>query len=290
MPFQFKKSETPEKAVRRVCREHLGRARARLRHPDHPAAIHGVRKEIKKLRSVLRLIREEIGRTIYCKSIKSLRQAASQFAASRDARVMCQAFRELSAGRAGQFPRIGAALANHARREARHFRRGNSAMLAKRLLLKTDRRVEDLKIKAVGWAAIESGLRESYRRGRAVQERVQRQPLPEYFHRWRKHVKDLWYYFRLLKPAWPAEVRSLMDELDRLGEHLGDDHDLTLLQEFIAAHLSASDGESEELNRLILARQKELRSAALALGDRVYAESPTALCRRLKTHWKHWRK
>lgn len=290
MPFQFKKSETPETAVRRVCRERLGKARARLRHPDHPAAIHGVRKEIKKLRSVLRLIREEIGKATYRKGVKSLRRAASQLAASRDARVMRQAFQKLAGGPAGRLARIERVLDKHVRREARHFRRDNSAWLAKRQLLKTDRRVDRLKIKAAGWKAIEAGLRESYRLGRACRERVRRAPLPDHFHRWRKHVKDLGHCLRLLQPAWPAEVRALTEDLERLGEHLGDDHDLAMLQEFVAARLPANDEQAGELKRLIAARQNELRSAAMGLGDRVFAEAPAAFCRRLETHWNDWRK
>ena len=51
MPFRFKKSESPAKAVRRVCRERIGAALGGLRKGGRPAAVHGVRKEIKKLRA-----------------------------------------------------------------------------------------------------------------------------------------------------------------------------------------------------------------------------------------------
>ncbi len=52
MPFQFKKKESPAKAVRRVFRERIGAARQRLREGGRPAAIHDVRREIKKLRDL----------------------------------------------------------------------------------------------------------------------------------------------------------------------------------------------------------------------------------------------
>ena len=59
MPFHFKKSESPAKGVRRVCRERIGAARERLREGGRSAAIHDVRREIKKLRAMFRLVRRK---------------------------------------------------------------------------------------------------------------------------------------------------------------------------------------------------------------------------------------
>ena len=73
MPFHFKKAESPAKAVRRVCREHIGEALGRLRKPRHPASVHAVRKEIKKLRAIFRLVRGEIGKGDYRQAAKALR-------------------------------------------------------------------------------------------------------------------------------------------------------------------------------------------------------------------------
>ena len=289
MPFHFKKAESPAKGVRRVCRERIGAALGRLRQPGNPAAVHGVRKEIKKLRAIFRLVRAEIGRGTYRKGAKALREAANRLAVPRDARVTLKAFEKLTGRTARRFAGIAAALGKNARREARRFQQENSVARAKRLLRKTDRRVGGLRIKTSGWAAIERGLQESYRRGRAARALVGRKPLPENFHDWRKHVKDLWHYFCLLHPAWPAEVRALTDELELLGAHLGDDHDLALLQQFIAEHFAGQAGDARALNRLIAVRQQQLRAAALMLGSRLYAETPAVFCRRLEKHWNDWR-
>ena len=203
MPFRFKKSESPAKAVRRVCRERVGAALGRLRKPDSPAAVHGVRKEIKKLRALFRLVRAEIGRGVYRKGAKALREAADSLTAPRDARVMLKVFGKLAGRDARKFAGIEKALRKNCRQESRRFRKKDSAAAADRILRKTSRRVGELKIKAVGWAAIEPGLKESYRRGREACRLAGQQPSPENFHDWRKHVKDLWHYFCLLYPAWP---------------------------------------------------------------------------------------
>jgi CHAD domain-containing protein len=289
MPFHFKKSEPLDKGVRRVCREHLGEALKRLRKSRHPAAIHGVRKEIKKLRALLRLVQGGIGRGDYRKTENALCRAADRLAASRDARVMLQVFEQVAGGKTTRrFPKIWEALQKNRRREARRFRGDNSIAAAKKNLRKTDQRWAGLKIKIPGWAAIEPGLRESVLRGRQTCELARRQPSSEHFHEWRKQVKNLWHQLRLLCPAWPA-ASVLTDRLEQLGELLGKEHDLSLLRQFIHDHCADEAGEAAALNQLIEASQKKLRAAALKLGARLYAETPAAVCRRLGNYWNDWR-
>jgi CHAD domain-containing protein len=119
---------------------------------------------------------------------------------------------------------------------------------------------------------------------------VRAKPSPENFHEWRKHVKDLWYYFCLLYPAWPAETRAMTDELELLGGRLGEEHDLFLLQQFVSERCAGEANEATALNQLIASRQKELRAAALKLGSRLYAETPAVICRRLGNDWSLWRR
>ncbi len=285
MPFRFKKSESPAKALRRVCRERLGVALDCLRKPGHPAAVHGARKEIKKLRALFRLVRGEISVSTYRKGVKALRAAADSLAATRDARVMLKAFEKLTGRTVGRYPHVERALSKHARQEARRFRADDSVALAERMLRKTQRRVGSLKIKLTGWAAIAPGLKQSYGRGQAAGRIARKKSEPENFHDWRRHVKDLWFYFCLLRPICPAATQSSADDLERLALHLGEDHDLFLLQEFMAKHCAEQSGEVKRLDRMIAARQKKLRAAALKLGSQLYAETPAAFLHRL-AEWR----
>ena len=281
MPFRFKKSESPAKAVRRVCRERVGAALDCLRKPRRPAAVHGARKEIKKLRAIFRLVRGEIGAGAYRKNMEILRAAADCLATARDARVMLKAFEKLTGSSASKFTGIKTALQENARREGRQFRKNNSVAQADRLLRKTRRRVGSLKIGASGWVAIEPRLKLSYERGREGYRLACEQPAPENFHEWRKHVKDHWYYFCLLHPIRPAATRAMTDQLELLGEQLGEDHDLFLLQKFTAEHCATHAAEVAALNRLLESRQKKLRAATKKSGTRFYAETPAKFCRRL---------
>lgn len=289
MPFHFKKSETSAKAIRRLCRERLRAARKCLRRGDRPGSVHGARKEIKKLRAALRLVRAGIGRDDYRKVAKTLRRAADCLAASRDAWVTLKAFEKLAGASGSRFAAVKKALRKHCQREDKRFWKNDAVKKSGRRLRKTARRVDALKIPAAGWAAIEPGLRQSYQSGREAFALVRREPSPEHLHAWRKHVKNLWYQLRLLCPSWPAPARALMKQAELLGEMLGDDHDLTLLKQFAAGLRAEEAGEVGALNRLIEARQKKLRAAVLKLGTLVYSEMPAAFCRRLGRHWNAWR-
>jgi CHAD domain-containing protein len=288
MPFRFKKSESPAKAVRRVSRERISVARERLREGGHPAAIHDVRREIKKLRAIFRLARDGARHGKYRKSVKSLRAAAGYLAAPRDARVRLKAFEKLAGDEARRFPEIEKKLRAHCRRETRRFRRNDIIAAADRILRQIDRRVGGLKMKTSGWPAIEPGLKESYVHGQDACALTRRKPLPENFHDWRKHVKNLWYYSQLLRPAWPAEMRARTDDLELLAGQLGEDHDLFLLEQFVTRHCGGLVGEATRLNRQIQSRQEALRAAALELGARLYFEAPMPLCRRLENYWNAW--
>jgi CHAD domain-containing protein len=281
MAFRFKTSESPAKAVQRVCRERVDAALDCLRRPGRPASIHGARKEIKKLRALFRLVRGEISVGTYRKGVKALRAAADCLAATRDARVILKAFEKLTGRSAHKFPGIQSALKGHARRETRKFRKDDSVALAERMLRKTNRRVDGMKIKQTGWEVIEPGLRQSYQRGREALLLAGKQEAPENFHEWRRHVKDLWYYFCLLHPICPAATRAATDDLELLAERLGDDHDLFLLQDFITKHCAAQSEEVKSLGQLIAAQQNKLRSGALRLGTRLYAETAVEFCHRV---------
>jgi hypothetical protein len=289
MSFHFKRAEPLERAVRRVCRQHIGVALIHLRRSKHSAAVHGVRKEIKMLRAIFRLVRGEISLDVYRKTMKALRRTARLLAAPRDARVMLKAFEKLTGPAAARrFPKVQRLLQAYCRQEARRFRNDDSFDKAKSNLRKIKRRVAGLKIKTDGWPAIEPGLRQSFLRGRRDCESVRTQPSPGKFHQWRKQVRIFLCHLQVLCPAWPAAAYPMMKELNQVGKLLGDDHDLVLLKKFVASRGDGLAAEAKLLNQLIESRQKELRQTALKFGVRLYAETPAAVCARLKNHWHNW--
>jgi hypothetical protein len=86
-------------------------------------------------------------------------------------------------------------------------------------------------------------------------------------------------------------MEELAREADRMGELLGDDHDLTLLKQTLTADREQfGDAEATEvLLALIEHRQTDLRKQALLLAERFFEESAADFARRLKGYWRAWR-
>ncbi len=289
MAFHFKKSKSIAAGVRRLCRSRFNAALSRLQDCDRPSAIHAARKEIKRLRAVFRLVRGEMGRGVYRRTLRALRRAADCLAAARDAQVRLRILETLSRRSQRRFPDIRRELRNVRRRELRRFRRRHGADMARRILQKVWRRVRSLELKSDGWAALEPGLRRGYRRGRQAWSRSCRDPSPARLHEWRKHVKDLAYYIPLLSLQDPSVACRQTHPLELLGKLLGQGHDLFLLQQFMAESGAGRLGEAAALRRLIAARQRRIRVAVLSRGARLYGPPPAFFCARLKVRWVAWR-
>jgi len=295
MAFHFKKKESSTKAVRRLGRERIGKALEHLQKCDRLEAIHSVRKEVKKVRAVLGLIREKRGRDTYRKSVKTLRAAGRLLRDARDAHVRPRTLERLAVHFKDRLPPnsfsgIKKVLRRNCLGETRKFLEGKSVSVVGRLLRKLNRRAGDLKVKAEGWAAIRSGLQESYSQGQKSLAVARQEATPENLHQWRKHVQDLWHQVRLLGPIHPEDLRATADQLKTLSQYLGDDHDLVMLWQFVRRRCARWHArEMELLKELIELRRQELQAEVFRRGSLLYGEKPSAFCRRLENYWRSWK-
>jgi len=145
-------------------------------------------------------------------------------------------------------------------------------------------RVHEWPLDRCDWAIVRAGATRGYARGRKRWKAARASGDAETLHEWRKRVKDLWYHHRLLRELWPGVMKAYAGEADRLGELLGDDHDLAVLDAFLEAHDGNLDTRADlvSVRGLIQGRRAELQDEARALGRRLYADSPKAFDRRLE--------
>jgi CHAD domain-containing protein len=229
-----------------------------------------------------------------------LREAAGYLAPARDAHVKANAFEHLirpanrrrrNGSAPVRFGNIPYSLKKDCDEEVQRFREQNCAKLVRRILRKEPAQFKKLKIQNEGWASLGPGLEQSYRAARATRDEAEAQPSAENFHEWRKRVKDLWYNIQLLHPIWPEQMCAAAAELEKLGELLGDDHDLHMLAQTAIKKSVNRDLESEahQLLEIIGARKRELQTEALKLGRSFFQEKPADFCRRLHGYWKLWK-
>jgi CHAD domain-containing protein len=291
MPFHLKRKESVSAGLRRVFGERLEKAFEALEQVVDPEAVHSTRKEIKKLRSILRLAWEGIGEKAYNRLTCCLREAASCLGPARDAQVRLQALDKLiessNALSRDALLNIRTALARECRAENQRAVKQGGLSESRKLLEKARRCAHLLQRGPAHWGAIGCGLKQTYRRGRSA-FRAAAQGNDEDFHEWRKRVKDLWFQMRLLCSIWPEQMQAATDELKTLSELLGDDHDLVMVAEATAGKESRNRQAHETLSAVIHSRHRKLRCAALALGSRFYAEKPGAFCSRLEHYWELW--
>ena len=114
-----------------------------------------------------------------------------------------------------------------------------------------------------------------------------RRSTPEDFHKWRKRAKYLRHQMEFLAPLWPEVIAGVAVTLDRLGEILGEDHDLAELVSLLYERpdLCPNPRERSLFAALAQQRRSELHVAAEILGRRVYAEKPGSLQARFGEYW-----
>ena len=288
MSYRLQLEAPAPDAVRAVAGERLERARRRLRedHADDPvAAVHGARKDLKKTRALLRLARPCLPAKTYRRENARLRALGRELSGGRDADVMVQTVDGLATRYAGQLPkRQFTTLSRRLASRAAASRSAADMTDVAAALDKAHDRVTGWPMDCSDPRALTPGAKHAYARGRKAFTAALDEPSADRLHDWRKRVKDSWYHHRLLKAAWPTPLKAYADELDELGELLGDDHDLDVLTTLLRDHPDAAPPsvDTDRILELITTRRDELQAQAFRLGRRIYAEKPKAFQRRLR--------
>jgi CHAD domain-containing protein len=270
--FRLKQDEAVSDEIRRIARGRIDDAIEALADPREET-VHEARKDMKKLRALLRLVRGEIGSKVYRRENAFFRDVARELAGVRDADVMLATLAGLEERYDAEVGPVRQAVEAHRLRVAGGSR-GRAAEAATAMLREARARVEEWPLERDGFQVVEGGLRRTYRGGRRGWRAALKEPSTENLHEWRKRVKDLWYHCSILEESWKPVMRALGDEAHELSDRLGDDHDLAVLLEFGA----------EGLEELIATRRRELQEEAFAYGARLYADKPKAFVRRIE-HW-----
>jgi CHAD domain-containing protein len=284
--------EDAASGVRRVIVGRLDRAVERLREAGEEGdalaeAIHGARKDLKKARAALRLVRGELGKQTFKRENRALRDAARGLSASRDAEVKLETLDSLVDG--GDTPSGATAPwreALAADRDRIVGGEGDGTAETVAAIEAVAARAAAWEIRTDGWRLLAPGIDTAYREGRRAFRALGDAPGFEAVHELRKRGKDLWYQVRLLRETWPAVLDATAGEIHDFTDLLGDHHDLTVLAVDLAGRTEVGATHRETLRGLIEARQADLLADAVAGAERVYAEKPKAFVGRLRAYWR----
>lgn len=287
--YELKSDEELGAGLKRIAAGRAEKALERLREGDDRAkAVHGARKDLKKLRAVLRLGRDQLPSALYKEEGRRYREAGRSLSASRDATVKLKTLDRLA--EAQELPEEATdawrAILDRDREAATHVAADEGPVIEH--LEAGLAGIRQWPLAGDSWQLIGGSVERTYRRGRRAMRAADAKSSEENLHHWRKRAKDLWYALTLLGGAWPRPLEAIAEEAHRLTELLGDHHDLALLRADLHERRLGEE-ETRALESAIDARQKQLATEAFDLGRRLYAEKPKAFERRLHRYWQAWR-
>ena len=243
-------------------------------------AVHEARKDLKKLRALLRMARAELGAETFRRENACFRDAGRELAGVRDDDVLLETLKalDLPAGMKWELRKLVQAQ----RGADGDNGRAKAAAGVVAMLREARGRADGWPFERHSFDALRDGLARTYRRGRRDFRAAQAEPTVESLHEWRKRAKELWYHHTLLRRLWPPVMQAVGDEAHELANRLGDDHDLAMLADWVSVH---AEGDPEFVE-VVERRRSELQSEAFTLGERLYADKPSAYVRRLERLWK----
>lgn len=288
MPYRIEAQNILPAEIKRIAGEQITKAQASLEKNDDDG-IHDVRKRMKKIRALVRMVRDHVGEDVYQEANQHFRDAARRLAPLRDSYMIQRTFERLRKDILQDYldqadiERIAQALQQqYDDAWAAYADGGQAAVMAD---LQTGRGlVAGWHIEDIGFDALHDGLKRVYKRGYKRMDDAYDSLDAEDFHEWRKRAKYLWYHMRLLKSVWTETMDDYAAQVHQLADYLGDAHDLAVLEDY----LDDDEAARKSLMKQLKYKRKEFETLARPLGQRIYAETPKAFVKRMGRYWDAW--
>jgi CHAD domain-containing protein len=259
--------------VRDVLLRQLDDAIGRLKkNGKSDTTVHDVRRELKRARATLRLLRKSMGGPAYRRDNWAIRDVARLLTPLRDAKVLVRTLGRLR--RVGDDNDLGAAASLLTRQFQEERQAIARRLLPKHLVAAADvlrtvkERVREIPRPRLDECPISEGLGRVYKAGRRAFRRVKDQGTDGRLHEWRKQVKYLLDQIDVARRLGAAKLKKRGKHSQRLADVLGEDHDLAVLNARIAAFADRGVGHRFALR--IEKRRSVLQREAHHLGKRLY--------------------
>jgi len=272
MGYKFKQHERISDGIRRIAGEQSLIIHRQLKHSHadgHSESVHNVRICVKRLRALLRLVRDGLGAKFYHRENDALRTIAQSLSSARDVEVQLVTLQKLRREHpreisAKEFSILQNALLS--RHEKQSGRMAASAAQVKTSLRSALLGFDEGPLKGLRKRDLRSGVRLCHRRFVKAYKQARRLPTDQNLHEWRKRTKDWYYQSCMMKRISPESVGEVTGRLKQLGDCLGDLHDLAMLKWQIEKNGSH---RFDKLQKLIGDERDELRQAAFKSGRRL---------------------
>lgn len=280
---------------RRLAEFQIDATMTALSGADGSTGPHEARKQLKELRALLRLVRPADEAFFQRENVR-YRDIAHALAGVRGAAALVETIDrfirdfpgETAAGElAGVRRRLvaerdhliasGSGFEKLAREAVADCRLGRAAL--DRLDL-PERPIKEATLLANGMAKVA-------RKADAARRRARRTDAAIEFHEMRKAVKQHWSHLRLLAKVWPEHRKRRVKATKRLGNRLGELHDIDVMRILIAKE-PCRVGSPEEialLEHLLERKEILLKRKSLKSAKRLFKAKPARLARRVRRNY-----
>jgi CHAD domain-containing protein len=115
---------------------------------------------------------------------------------------------------------------------------------------------------------------QSYMNGSICYRRLADNPHPEEWHDLRKKLKRLWYQLDFIRFLHPGYIKLKTDQLNKITDQLGDDHDLHIFSEDLLAWGYGFDDEEQQIMKNQIKNLIELNQFKLQLRLNQFFTAP----------------
>ncbi len=240
------------------------------------AALHEARKNLKKFRAYIRLIRYVIPEEQYIFLNVSARDIARSLAGARDLDSAIEAcdrnYPKLSAYEKNLTTRLKKKI----ERYKKSFKKGKTQNENLYLLYQIQTQLEFINFNSINEQDIAFAYKKMYRKSKNYVKFLTEDDEIFFYHEWRKQVKYLRYQSAFLKDAWPDYYNWYENQLHLLSDILGNMQDNLLLDEYIKEHGFLKAQSAETYFELTHKLNISLKKKALTLGELLFIE-PTKI-------------
>jgi len=296
--FELYHKETTSENIQRLLNGQLDNI---LEHceadPEHiHRSVHEIRKSFKRIRAILRLVRDEIGYSSYYRENTFYRDLSRKLSDIRSFNVLIDTTRKLQSELSNTIPEAGIAPLVESL-QARRDTFIEMILLEENImghisnqLEKGKKRVPDLLIQHDDFRAFRGGLLRIYRQGMRYRDLARMEPSFHNLHDLRKRLKYLWYQMIILQPIFPSMLKAYSETLDIIGDNLGVYHDFAELQQF----LELNSGILHDTYQAAMTEGCEFKMASIlnrtwSYIDTIYSEEPAKITHRFTHYWQAYK-
>ncbi|PWD98900.1 CHAD domain-containing protein [Marinilabilia rubra] len=289
MLFKINHTAPLDLEIKRILTDFIDESLEYLKYSDQNTdeCIHEIRKNMKKARATLRLIRPGIPTELYQRFNALFRDIAREFSEARDSRALLDTFNCLMIKHEDSLPLQHATtlIEDNYKNKTSKLKKDKPYSATKAQLDTTRYLTEALKITTGYHKKLLEELVSNYKKVRKAFKKASRTNDAHEFHEWRKKQKHLLSQFLLLEDFFSSEISYYPECLDELADLLGKEHDLAVLILF----LQKSELPKQEfitIKKIIMEEREVIQKESLHLGkERIFKWSPKDFILILKDHY-----